>query len=580
MSGVCAAIASARNGAKTALVHNRPVLGGNASSEIKVSVNGACRCGEREHVLETGIIMELLLKNKSVNPIFSFYTLDHVTLEMVRAEENIDLYLNTQMQSALVKNQKIESIIAYQLTTSKQFLIGAHTFIDTTGDANLAYESGADYTIGREAASTYGESLAPIVADTHTMGSTILFTTKDMGRKMPFTRPNYAYEVTKESLGSREIYDLGSGYWWVEVGGDDLSTIEDAEEIREELIKYAYGVFDYIKNSGEFEADNLVIDWIGSLPGKRESRRILGDYVLNQNDLAKAERFKDCVAYGGWTMDDHSVGGIRAKEADSEDEGTKWHPLDDVYSIPYRSLYSRNITNLLVGGRCISASHMAMSSTRVIATCAVIGQAVGTAAYLAARESISVRQVADFMEELQQRLIKQDAYLPGIEAKDPFDLATKASTLIRASSALYENGERQINGPYARKVNDQENAWISEPISEEGEWIELVFETPKEVKEILLCFDPNLSKPITPSIATSHKLAQEEGMPSTLVKSFELVSYLADKEMERVEIKDNILRVVPIDLGKNITCDRIRLTVTETYGDSHARVFNFRVYEN
>ena len=151
-------------------------------------------------------------------------------------------------------------------------------------------------------------------------------------------------------------------------------------EKRDELLKIAYGLWDYVKNAPENKAKNANwrLDWVGILPGKRESRRYLGDVIMTQNDVSAGGHFRDIVAYGGWQMDDHDPRGFYSKGHPNVN-----YPAPCPYGIPYRSLYSRNVSNLLFAGRNISVTHWALSSTRAMGTCAIVGQAVGTAAYLA-----------------------------------------------------------------------------------------------------------------------------------------------------------------------------------------------------
>ncbi len=583
MSGVCAAISSARNGAKTVLVQNRPVLGGNASSEIRVSINGAGRHDGFKNAMESGVILELLLRNKKVNPQYSFCVMDSVSWEMVTKEENLDLFLNTHVVNCTVDNNFIKKVEAIQTSTNKVFEFTGKMFIDTTGDANLAYLSGADYSIGREGKDVYGESLAPEKSDGNTMGSTILFQAKHTGKKVDYIRPAFAYELTEKLLGARKIHEVENGYWWVEVGGDDLKTIEDAEDIRDELLKYVYGAFDYVKNSGKFpEAWDLVLDWVAPIPGKRESRRILGDYVLNQNDCYEGRRFEDAVAYGGWTMDNHSIGGIRPAGSieQKDEEGTIWHPLKDIYTIPYRSLYSRNILNLFVGGRAISASHMAISSTRVIATCSVIGQAIGTAAALAVNKGLTkTRDVNNYITELQQILIKDDAYLPGIKKFDTKELIMNKNAKLTASTYVKGGEPWNINGDYSRRVDNRQYAWISNEMAREGEWLEAEFDETVNVKHILLRFDPNFSRLLTPSIVLSHQKLMVEGMPYELVKDYQLKFLLRGEVVYTLDVENNYLRVNQHIFEVPIECSKVRLIVKSSYGDPHARVFEMSLYE-
>lgn len=579
MAGICAAIAAARHGTKTALVHDRPVLGGNASSEVRVGINGAGRTTPVafKNGIESGIILELMLRNKKVNPQYSFHVQDNISWEMVNEEENIDLYLNTSMQTSHVENNKIIYIDAFQNTTSKLFRLSAKQFIDTSGDGNLAFESGADWTMGREGKDVYGESIAPDVSDNHTMGSTILYTARDTGKPVKFTRPSWAYEITADMLGRRNVHEVSNGYWWVEVGGDDLNTITDAEEIRDELLKYAYGAFDYVKNSGKYpQAENYALDWVGSVPGKRESRRIYGDYILTQNDLEAATIFEDAVAYGGWSMDAHTIGGIRAKTEDAKKGcGSIFSEVNELYTIPYRSLYSRNINNLYMGGRCISASHMAMSSTRVIGTCAVLGQAVGTAAAIANKYDILPREVNQHMNELQQTLIKDDAFLPGIPTNDTEDLISNSNCIISASSNKEGAEPHKVNGPYARRIESEENKWISAPMSDFGEWIQVAFPDAVDMNQILLRFDPNFSKYFATRITDSKR--NNEEMQAELVRDYK-IDFLKDGNIiKTIDVSDNFVRVNHHKFDK-LSCDTVKITVSKTYGDESARISDMRIY--
>ncbi len=220
------------------------------------------------------------------------------------------------------------------------------------------------------------------------------------------------------------IHSFEYGYWWFEWGGQ-LDTIKDNEVIRHELLRIALGIWDYVKNSGHHpEAANWALDWVGAIPGKRESRRLLGRHVLLQDDVLSGRIFPDAVAYGGWAIDLHPPSGVDAAD---EPPFTPTHGKH-LYTIPLRSLYSRNIGNLLFAGRNISASHVAFASTRVMATCAVMGQAIGTAAALALRDGISLDQLAEgeAIRELQQQLIRDDAFLPSIPGNDAADLAKKS----------------------------------------------------------------------------------------------------------------------------------------------------------
>ena len=200
ISGMCAALAAARHGAKTALIQDRPVLGGNASSEIRMHICGADREGHRPNARETGIVEEILLENQLRNPQHSFSICDTILWEKTHGQENLDVYLNARFLSAEADNGVIRRIYVQQMTTEKDFLFTADIFIDATGDGMLAFQAGARVMHGREGKAVFGESLAPDVSDDYTMGNSLMFTARDMGRPVPFTAPPWAYHYTDADI--------------------------------------------------------------------------------------------------------------------------------------------------------------------------------------------------------------------------------------------------------------------------------------------------------------------------------------------------------------------------------------------
>lgn len=432
LAGICAAIGAARQGSTVALVQNRPVLGGNSSSEVRVWVCGATAHGVQHFARETGIMGELFVENQYRNREGNPYYWDLVLLEAVRAEPRISLFLNTDVRTVDAADGVIRSVTGWQMGSEKEITFHSPAFADCSGDGLVGHLAGADYQTGREPRSMYGESWAPEVRDGNTLGSTILFYTKDAGAPVRFVPPSFARDVTATAIPDRRIIrtDLnGCAYWWIEWGGE-LDVVDDNERIRDELQAVVYGIWDYIKNSGRFDADNLTLEWIGSVPGKREYRRFLGDHVLTQHDVLEQTSFEDRVAFGGWSIDLHPAGGVYATERGSK----HWHP-DGSYHIPLRSLYSRNIANLWMAGRNISASHVAFGTTRVMATCAVLGEAAGIAASVALRNGLAPRELAcDHFELMRQALTRADASVLGVIDDDPANLALTAS--VSASSTL------------------------------------------------------------------------------------------------------------------------------------------------
>ncbi|WP_166356170.1 FAD-dependent oxidoreductase [Phytoactinopolyspora limicola] len=437
LAGVCAAVAAARMGRSVVLITNRPVLGGNSSSEVRVWVVGATAHGKHRYARETGIIGELLVENQYRNPDGNPYYWDLVVLEAVRSEPNIQLFLNTDVREVVASGpedaRSIDAVVGWTMGSERLTTFRGSMFLDCTGDGLVGCLAGARYRIGREARSEYGELWAPDVADDLTLGSTILFYTKDVGHPVPYVPPSFARDITATPIPEQRIIRTGSNgcfYWWIEFGGE-LDTVHDNEAIRDELWAAIYGVWDYIKNSGRFDdAENLTLEWVGAVPGKREYRRFIGDYTLTQQDVVGQYDFSDAVGFGGWSIDLHPPGGMYATEPGAK----KWH-IDGSYHIPLRCLYSANVSNLFFAGRNISASHVAFGSTRVMATCAVVGEAAGTAAALCVDKQVNPRSLAqNHVEELRQTLLRHDAAVLGLANTDPTDLARSA--MASASSTM------------------------------------------------------------------------------------------------------------------------------------------------
>lgn len=430
LAGVCAAISAARLGKRVALVNNRPVLGGNSSSEVRVWVVGATAHGIQRYARETGVIGELYTENQYRNPEGNPIHWDEVVMDAVRAEPNISLHLNTDIRAIEAGEDGIRSATGWTMGSEIESTFTSPLFVDSTGDGLIGHLAGADYRIGREAREEFDEEWAPEVADGELLGSTLLFYTKDVGRPVRFVAPDSAKNILETPIPESRVIrsgDSGAHYWWIEWGGH-LDTVDQNEAIRDELRSVIFGIWDYIKNSGRFDAENLDLEWVGSLPGKREYRRFLGDHVLSQRDILEQRVFPDAVAFGGWSIDLHPVEGMYATES-----GAHQRYSDGIYGIPLRSLYSRNVPNLFVAGRDISATHVAFGSTRVMATCATTGEAVGTAAALALDLGVRPRDLAaDHAHEVQQLLLKQDASVFGVANSDDRDLARSAA--VSASS--------------------------------------------------------------------------------------------------------------------------------------------------
>jgi hypothetical protein len=451
ISGTCAAISAARNGAKTALVHERSTLGGNSSSEVRLFPEDTLDF--TPWIKESGIIEEISLQERVQNwePYIEGLMNCHwdlVLYEWVKREKNLSLFLNTSMREVVMRDKShIQAIHAPQLGTEREFILSAPLFIDATGDGVLGFRAGADFRWGKEARSEYHEQLAPVEPTDGVMGNTLFFRARDTGRPVTFKRPDWAAEFpTEQDLTDREHGHFECGYWWIEVGAP-LHPIKDNEEIRDEALRQLLGVWDHIKNrcvddSVRERARNFALEFVGFWPYKRESRRILGDYTLTEKDVRNPAVHSDDIAYGAWGIDIHLPGGIRQRHVPpypSPGSDENFHEYGTIpYGIPLRSCYSRNVHNLLTAGRPIGASYVAFASSRVLLTGAIVGQGVGVAAGLCTKHGCEPKTVAaDHATELQQLLLRQDASMPGIENDDPRDLARGAQVLASSDATLH-----------------------------------------------------------------------------------------------------------------------------------------------
>ncbi len=579
MAGTTAALAAARNGATVVLVQDRSVLGGNASSEIRMHVVGAntTHPGAREG----GIVEEIRLDDSARNPQRAYPLFDLLLYEKVKAEPNIRLLLDTVCTGCTTAVQAgstlIRSVRAQRNLTEDEFEIEAKYFADCSGDGRLGLESGAEFRHGREAKTDFGEDLAQDVADHKTLGSTILFCANKHDKPMPFVRPDWVRHVTKEDLHERSVIEYCHGFWWAEWGGQ-LDTIKDNDEIRHELYRITLGLWDYIKNSGDHpEAANWALDWVGALPGKRESRRFYGPHILTQQDLLAGKIFPDQVAFGGWPLDIHVPEGI-----DAVGEKPNIAPsLPHLYSIPLRSLFSRNVSNLFFAGRNMSATHVAFGSTRVMATCSVMGQAIGTAAAHGSTHETAPLCAelarAPHIEAVQRQLLRDDAFLLGTKNEDAGDLARGAT--ITASSeaegfpalAIIDGISRFLKSSWGDWSDDGTHAWHSTEIPA---WIELRFAQPIEINEVHLVFDSGMDRHLTLTASDHYNQRMQRGPQIETVKDYRL---LAGEEVV-VEIKNNWQRKRVHRLEMPLKSDVLRLEISATNGVPEARVFEVRVY--
>lgn len=575
-AGVCAALAAARHGAKVILVQDRSRLGGNSSSEVKMHIVGANNHTGRPGWREGGIIEELRLDDAANNPHRSWELWDLLLYDKIISEPNIRLLLDTTVFACEVKDRKIQRVMARSDKTEHLYRITAKIYADCTGDSRLALEAGATIRWGHEDRQEFGESLAWEKATRDTLGSSILFTSRDYGQPIPYTAPKWARQIEKKHLRFRGVKGWEYGYWWIEWGGA-YDTIKDNERIRFELLSIVTGVWDYIKNSGEVKgAENWGMDWVGMVPGKRESRRVEGEHILTQQDLMGLNGdFNDAVCIGGWPLDEHPPSGF-----DNPDIPPFTSiKLPEVYNIPLRSLISRDLTNLMMAGRNASCSHVAFTSTRVMATCAVMGQGLGTAAAQCIRHNLAPKQLADDKQQLfalTQTLLRDDQSIKHRKNEDPLDLARQAKA---TASSNYKDArpENVLNG-FTRDMEGQmANRWLGE-LTKDGAWLDLTWDQPQTIGHVQLTWDTGFQRELTLTSADSHNSHMIRAPQPETVKDYELIGTTADgKTVSLAKVTNNHQRLRRHDFAP-VALKALRVQITATNGSEQARLYEVRAY--
>ena len=548
ISGLCAAIAAARHGTRTVLMHERPVLGGNASSEIRMWMCGAF--GENNR--ETGIIEEIELENLYRNPTKNHYIFDLILYDFARREPNLTLLLNCTCLDADTETGtyahgrivRIRRVTGYQLTTQTFWDVSANFFADCSGDSVLAPLTGAAYRVGREAASEFGEKTSVSVPDAHTMGMSCLLQGRETTGPVPYHPSKWAKFPDPAQLCGRGDPKTGDNFWYLELGGLEDS-IHNTEFTAQRLIPLAAGMWNEVKNSGRVDAANWELEFLGMLPGKRESRRMVGEYILTQTDISSCRAFSDTVAFGGWPLDDHDPRGF-------DHCGTVFEqiPTPTPYPIPYRVLYSANVENLYFAGRNISATHAALSSTRVMRTCALLGQAVGTAVAIAIRRNLTPHDVyLSACAELQQALLADDCFLPGFR-RTISQLCASAS--FSGPDAL-RNGLDRPHKLHACACDAQ----IENHMELSYQW-----RAPTIIHSVHLVFDSDLNRITLPGneMERTHVTractpldAPQMHLPTTLCRSFRLTGLLENGEIEELyDETENIRRAVTIPIDRTL----------------------------
>lgn len=387
IAGTCAAISASRMGLKVALIQDRPVLGGNNSSEIRVHLRGDV---DKNHYPKLGRIVREMDNGDPGNghPDAQEYG-DARKIAIVKGERNISLFLNTHVYKVEKSGDKIVAVVGRDIATNKETRFTGTFFSDCTGDGTIGYLAEADFRMGRESKAETGESLAADKADNFTLGTSNLWASLERDTVSSFPETPWAIQFSDEYH-----IDEARADWQWETGFGNFNTITEAEKIRDHNLRAIYGNWSYLKKNKPAKYAKRELAWVAYIGGKRESRRLMGDHVLTQMDIQEGKQYPDGTVTATWTIDLHFPDERNKKYFEGQEffAGTK-HIKVAPYTIPYRCLYSKNISNLFMAGRNISTTHVAFGSTRVMRTCGMMGEVVGFAAYLTKKYNTSPRGV-------------------------------------------------------------------------------------------------------------------------------------------------------------------------------------------
>lgn len=563
IAGTCAAVSAARLGASVALVQDRPVLGGNGSTEIRVHLNGDINMPPYPNL---GNLTNLMGPHGGGNAREADHYKDVKRLELVNAEKNIDLYLGVHVNGATAAEtpdggKLIEQILGENVETGERLIFRGKTFADCTGDAAVGALAGADWSMGREAKADYDEPSAPEQGDKMTMGSSIQWNTADAGE--PTTFPELPWAI---NFSSKTIKPAVHGDWDWE-GGMNRNQITDMERVRDNGLRAAYGHWSYMKNHSEGEwaekVKNLKLNWVAYVAGKRESRRLLGDVVLREQDIVGAKAFDDASVTTTWSIDLHYPEPSNMKNFPGEEfraicDQVKIKP----YAIPYRCFYSRNVNNLFMAGRDISVTHIALGTIRVMRTGGMMGEVVGMAASICKNHDCLPRDVyASHLDELKALMEKgvasptAKAITQDYKAPAAKNLAPKAKVEV---SSEYKNAnypKHYINdGQF--DIADNSCRWVSD--YDDGHWVDLIFDEPTTINSAVIVSGQAGGK--TP-LRDFHMLYEKDG---------KLV------DLKGAEATDNESPIVAFRF-EDTTSTRFRLAVTYT-PEGLARLWDVALY--
>jgi len=384
LAGCAATLAARSQGLKVALIQDRPVFGGNTSEEIRVHTLGIH--GKSENIIKK-IDTTVHYPNGSEKA-----RQDQVKRDKAMRESGADIFPNHIAIGLGKEGDHITSVEAREITSGKIRRFLAPVFIDATGDGWLGFWAGADFREGRESRhefdegwDRYGERWSPEEPDNRILGTSVLWNSRKSTQPSRFPDVPWAMPVAKDH---EEI----NGAWHWEYSSNDLHQVDDAEQIRDHMLRAIFGSFHNAKRHPKNATVEL--NWVAFVSGKRESRRLMGDYIYTMKDATEHRNFPDSVVEEERALDGHYQRSDTGSPYDFL-SNAMFLKLEKLYYIPFRCFYSRNISNLMMAGRCFSCSHVGLSGPRVMRTCAQMGVATGFAAAVCKNHNALPREVAE-----------------------------------------------------------------------------------------------------------------------------------------------------------------------------------------
>jgi hypothetical protein len=565
VAGTTAAVCAARLGVKVALIQNRPVLGGNSSSEVRVSPGG--NLNQEPYPALGNLVWEIVPAISRGNAHSAEAFEDDKKLKAVLAEENISLFLNTHAFKVETENNRIVAVIAKNIRTNEALRFPGRFFADCTGDASIGFLAGADYRMGRECRADTGESLAPEQADTMTMGATVMWRSRYTETPPPFPTCPWAIQFNENN-----VRRTTKAEWFWETGMN-LDQIEDFEQVRDHGLRAALGNWDFLKNKAQNRTRfaNRELEWVAYISGKRESRRLLGDVVLKEQDILERRAFPDAAVTCTWSIDLHYPDPKNTKDFPGEEflsiaVHKRYKPG---YPIPYRCFYSRNIDNLFMAGRDISVTHVALGTVRVMRTTGMMGEVVGMAASICKHHNTTPRGVyQDHLDQLIALMRKGVGAPPPIPPKP--EPPKPPVWLKDAGKNLARSAEVSVSGNYNAKqypvanindgrydVSDNSLRWVSDKNTPDT--VELTWDTARTFNAVRI-------------------VTGQSGGSRTPITCFSLQRYVHNQwqDIPGTQVNDNS----SIDWGstfKPITSSTLRLVVYDTPGGL-TRIWEIEIY--